>query len=232
MDNLGIFFSEYLGFILLSAIIGYLLGSVNFSIIVTRIVTHSKVDIRTQGSGNAGFTNVLRSVGKVPAVITILGDYFKAFLAVWICGMIFKSAGANGEFILYGRYIAGLFCVIGHMFPLYFGFRGGKGVVTSAAMMSVYDIRIFAVVLCIFLIVFLLSRIISLGSIIASAGFVVTTFLVTYFLDYAGGGYSISYVAVSTVFAFLVAFLVVFRHRSNIKRILNGTEKKITVKKT
>ena len=141
MDFYLTFFVENWWRFLLAAISAYLLGSINTAIVVTKIVTKGKQDIRQLGSGNAGFTNVLRSIGKVPAIITIVSDALKCIIAVLIGGFIFSSISADtqmlqGEFINCGKYVAGIFCILGHSYPVYFRFKGGKGVVAAAALMA------------------------------------------------------------------------------------------------
>lgn len=226
--------------IILTAVVAYLLGSINFAIIITKIVD-KKNDIREMGSGNAGFTNVLRSVGKGPAVFTIVFDFLKAIIAVIIGGLLFStivsSNSAQGEeFVAYGKYFAGLCCIAGHMFPVYFGFKGGKGVVTTAALMAVADWRIFLVMLGIFGIAFICSKIISLGSLLCAFSYPIATFLFLYFVDYrislgTENVHSFSYVIISSVFTLFIGLCVIIKHKSNIQRLLNGTEKKITAKK-
>ena len=224
--------------ILAAVVIGYLLGSISFSIIFTRIF--DKKDIRTMGSGNAGFTNVLRSVGKLPSVLTFVCDFAKGLLAVYLSMLIFDAAGAPFIVRQCGIYLTGLACILGHVFPVFFRFKGGKGVLTSAALVLVIDWRIFLIAIGIFLIVFAVSKIISLASISAAASLPVGTFLVTYFADYRRSlmysysvlhDYSLAYVLVTTAFALILAILVVGKHHANIKRILRGEEKKITAKK-
>ena len=121
--------------ILATVVIGYLVGSVSFSIIFTRLF--DKKDIRTMGSGNAGFTNVLRSVGKLPSILTFIFDFAKGLLAVYLGMLIFQASGAPFIVKQCGIYLAGVACILGHVFPLYFHFKGGKGVLTSAALISV-----------------------------------------------------------------------------------------------
>lgn len=127
--------------IIITVVIAYLLGSVNTAVIVTKIVTGGKKDIREMGSGNAGFTNVLRSVGKVPAIFTIVCDALKCVVAVIIGWLIFSTIPADSqilsnEFGNCGKYIAGIFAILGHSYPVYFHFKGGKGVVTAAALIA------------------------------------------------------------------------------------------------
>ncbi|MEE1283120.1 MAG: glycerol-3-phosphate 1-O-acyltransferase PlsY [Acutalibacteraceae bacterium] len=226
--------------IILTAVVAYLLGSINFAIIITKIVDKKK-DIREMGSGNAGFTNVLRSVGKGPAVFTIVFDFLKAIIAVLIGGFLFSTIVSGNsvqgeEFVAYGKYLAGLCCIAGHMFPVYFGFKGGKGVVTTAALMAVADWRIFIVMLGIFGIVFVCSKIISLSSLSCAFSYPIATFLFLYFVDYrislgTENAHSMFYVIISTLFTLFIGLCVIIKHKSNIQRLLNGTEKKITAKK-
>ena len=226
--------------ILLTAFVGYLLGSINFAIIITHIVDKNK-DIRQMGSGNAGFTNVLRSVGKGTAIFTIVFDFIKGILAVIIGGWLFSLIASNNdvqavEISVYGKYLAGLCCIAGHMFPVYFGFKGGKGVVTTAALMAVAEWRVFLVVLLVFGTVFVISKIISLSSLTCAVLYPVITFGFTFFADYLplkdlANQHSVTYVVVSTAFTLLIGACVIIKHKDNIKRLLNGTEKKITAKK-
>lgn len=218
-----------------AAIFAYLLGSISFSIIITKLVT-KKEDIRTMGSGNAGFTNVLRSVGKGPAVFTIVFDFLKGVLSVFIGGLIMSTIMVDNqpsaELISYGKYLCGICCMAGHIYPVYFGFKGGKGVVTAAALILMVDWRVFLVVISAFLIVFLITKIISISSIISAVVFPAATFGFTFFADYLGkGGFSVTYVVIDTAFALGIGVFVIAKHKQNIIRLLNGTEKKITAKK-
>jgi len=239
MDNFLKFISSGWLQIIAAAVTGYLLGSINFAIIITNIV-NKKNDIREMGSGNAGFTNVLRSVGKVPAIFTIVFDFLKAVIAVIIGGILFSSIMGDSvhsaEFAQYGKYLAGLCCILGHMFPVYFGFRGGKGVVTASALMAASEWRVFLAVLAVFLIVFIITRIISLSSLSGAVCYPIATFIFTFFVDYRPSlgsetEYSLSYVIISTLFTLFISLCVIVKHRENIQRIMNGTEKKITAKK-
>lgn len=219
----------------IAAVFAYLLGSISFSIIITKLVT-KKEDIRTMGSGNAGFTNVLRSVGKGPAVFTIVFDFLKGVLSVFIGGLIMSTIMVgnqpSAELISYGKYLCGICCMAGHIYPVYFGFKGGKGVVTAAALILMVDWRVFLVVIAAFLVVFLITKIISISSIVSSVVFPAATFGFTFFADYlARGGFSITYVVIDTVFALGIGIFVIAKHKQNIIRLLNGTEKKITAKK-
>jgi glycerol-3-phosphate acyltransferase PlsY len=223
-----------------TAVIAYLIGSLNPAILLTR--AFARQDIRTLGSGNAGFTNVLRSVGTLPAVLTILCDFLKGVIAVLIGWWLFSTMEVTNdvapiEYVKYGGYLAGMFTIIGHAFPLYFGFKGGKGVVTTAAMMAVVDWRVFLICFSCFLIVFLITRIISLGSMVGASMYPIVTCLILYFGDYLPSigtedELRFRFVMISTAFAMVVAVMVVIMHRENIKRLLKGEEKKLRVKKT
>ena len=134
----------------LTGVIAYLLGSISFSIIFTKLFSH-KQDIRTMGSGNAGATNVLRSVGPKAAICTFIFDFAKGILSVFIGRQLFAymttftsiEGIGSGELIQYGAYIAGFCCAMGHIFPIFFGFKGGKGVLTSWAIIALIDWRAF-----------------------------------------------------------------------------------------
>ncbi|HEX3038396.1 MAG TPA: glycerol-3-phosphate 1-O-acyltransferase PlsY [Oscillospiraceae bacterium] len=217
------------------AAISYLLGSISFSIIITRLFNHD-LDVRTVGSGNAGATNVYRAVGILPSALTFFFDFAKCALSVELGKYIFQYVCNQNSapiwIMRYGGYIAGLACLLGHIYPLYFKFKGGKGVVTCAAMMVLIDWRVFLINFAIFLIVFLASKIISLSSIVGVGLYPITTFLLTYFLDYrAKGAISLSGVMIGTVITFMIGAVIIAKHKPNIIRLINGTEKKITDKK-
>ena len=223
---------------LATAVIAYLLGSLSPAIIITKLKTGQ--DIRELGSGNAGFTNVLRSVGVAPAVITIICDYAKGILAVLIGWWIFSEMTITNdvsrlEYVKYGGYLAGVFVIIGHSFPIFYGFKGGKGVVTANALMIVVDIRVFLLIIATFLIVVLVTRLISLGSIAGAIMFPVYPCLITYFCDYlpllgTSDEIRFRFVLISTACAFVIGLMIIIRHHENIKRLLAGEEKKIKPK--
>lgn len=218
---------------LIVAVISYLLGSLSFSIIFTKFF--EKKDIRTMGSGNAGATNVLRSVGPKAAICTFIFDFLKGVASVLIGKLIFSMMLPSGvllpEMVQYGTYIAGFSCVLGHMFPIYFGFRGGKGILTTAAIIALIDWRVFLVVIVVFLATFVISKIVSLSSILAAIMYPVGTFLINYFFEYKTGNMPFRFVLVTSVATLCMAAVIVIRHHGNISRILNGTEKKLSIKK-
>lgn len=208
------------------AVVSYLLGSLNFSIILSR--TMEKKDIRESGSGNAGATNMLRTYGKHFAVLTMIGDILKVAVAILIAfiildaplDMFFKIAQSRetaATMIMYKEF-AGFFCVLGHIFPLYFKFKGGKGVAACTGMVILVDWRIALILFVIFVITIAVSKMISLGSIIIAVLYPV---LIGVFYQNI----------VLILIAVLFASIVIIAHRQNIKRIINGTENKLSGKK-
>lgn len=213
-----------------TAILAYLIGSLNASIIISRVFL--KEDIRNSGSGNAGATNMLRTYGKGFAVATLLFDVFKGVAAVLLAMLADKllpgslregGSFANAHLLGNLSYIAGLFAVIGHNFPIFFGFKGGKGVATGLGVMLTLNAPVGLIVMAIALAIMTVSRIVSLGSIIGAALFPIL--LLAFGL---GRG---SFSVFSVVMAACLAVLIIARHHSNIKRLLNGTENKLFEKK-
>ncbi len=192
------------------AVIGYLVGSVNFSIIISKV--RYKDDIRDHGSGNAGTTNMLRTHGTLSGIATLIGDAAKAAVAMFIGAYIYNLPGA---------YVAGFFCILGHVFPLYFKFKGGKGVATVAVFIALTNIRTFIVLFIIFVVIVIGTRYISLGSVLSVLLYPLVLFNILKL--YSASAYE--YIGV--IFAFLIAILVTVKHRSNIKRIFNHTESKL-----
>lgn len=216
--------------LILAALSAYLLGSFNSAIVVTKLLFHT--DIRDSGSGNAGATNVLRSQGKLPALITTLGDLGKSIAAVLIGGWLVSEmnadyTGGNMKFVLVGKYLAGLFCILGHLYPLYFRFRGGKGVLASLGMMLILDWRVALLCLGVFIIVVLIFRMVSLGSVCAGIVLPIFTGLFSTFVDKNSSSNTLFCV---TMTLFISAMLIL-KHIPNIKRIIAGTESKLGSKK-
>ena len=203
--------------IIVVAIISYLIGSVNSSIIISRIVTGK--DIRKSGSGNAGATNMLRTLGTKYAVITLVIDILKGIIAVLIGKLVCGSDMPD----LAIPYIAGLFVVIGHSFPVFFGFKGGKGVATSLGVVMMLDWKTGLIVLITALIIMAITRHVSLGSIVAAFLFPV---LETIKMIRFGEWNTVQFICV-----LILAVLIIARHHENIKRLLNGTENKLGAKK-
>lgn len=226
-----IFWNRFI-LILIISIISYLIGCINTSLAITKILKIGS-DIRSVGSGNAGFTNVLRTMGKKMAIFTFIGDFLKGILAVWITSMIVTSSQAfqnNENLILSAKYISGMMCVIGHIYPCFFKFKGGKGVLTTWATMFLIDWRVAVVLITVFLITLLISKIISLASIMAAVSYPVSTFVICFFGDYlvTKNLYDMLF---PTIASLIVGALVIYKHKSNILRLLNGKEIKISVHK-
>lgn len=202
----------------------YLLGGINTSIIVTKLKTGK--DIRTMGSGNAGLTNTLRTQGKAVAGIVLLGDVAKSVLAIWAVRLAFQFLGGVDTTILengmnWVGYMAGFMAVVGHVFPVYYGFRGGKGVLSAISAIFTLDWRTGCVLLAVFIVIVAITRYVSLGSCIASSLYGFGTLAFVYFMDGDPAG------IVCTFIAFFTAALVIFMHRGNIKRLATHTEKKL-----
>ena len=210
------------GCLALSALVAYLLGSLEFGIIVSKLLYGD--DVRNHGSGNAGMTNVLRTFGKKAAALVLVGDMGKGIVSVvlvrTLAQSVFYTAYTNGVDL---GAVAAFFAVIGHLFPLYFKFKGGKGVAVAAGTILVTNPTIFLVLVLIFLIVVGGTRIVSLASITGAVSYPILTLL--YCLV---NGQS---VVVNTLFAVCMAALVIFMHRSNIQRLREGTEYRFGEKK-
>lgn len=202
----------------------YLLSGINTSIIVAKIKTGK--DIRTMGSKNAGLTNTLRVLGKGAAGIVLLGDVSKAAIAVLIVNLSFRFIGGVDVTdpslgMTWVGYVATFMAIVGHCFPLYYGFRGGKGVLAAISAIFVLDWRIACVLLGIFIILVAFTRYVSLGSCISSSCFCIAAPLFGYFLDHDPA------FIVNAVLAAFCGGLIVWRHRENIKRLATHTEKKL-----
>ena len=208
---------------IIMGMIAYLIGSVNFSVIISKKM--AGFDVREKGSGNAGSTNVLRTVGKKAAIITLVCDILKGVLSVLIALLVGAIAGESANSAIVVE-IAALAVVIGHTFPVFFGFRGGKGVATSLGVILIVNWKIGLICLVFALALMALTRMVSLGSISASVLFAVLTMFIRD--SYIGGiEFDFSFI----IFGILLAALVIFNHRSNLKRIINGTENKLNFKK-
>ena len=201
------------------AVVSYLLGSCNFGVILSRSL--KKEDIRDSGSGNAGTTNMMRTYGKTMGILTIFGDIVKVFVAIWIAfriisveetKMIFDSVSNNPQCVL--KSFAGLFAVAGHIFPCFFKFKGGKGVATSGGMVIMIDWRIALILFAVFVVVILLTKYVSLGSIIMAVLYPV--FIGLFYKEMG-----------LVIIALVFTLIVVVAHRENIKKLINHTENKI-----
>ncbi|MBE6883139.1 MAG: glycerol-3-phosphate 1-O-acyltransferase PlsY [Ruminococcaceae bacterium] len=202
----------------ITAVVSYLLGSINFAIIFSKIF--KKDDVRRHGSGNAGMTNVLRTYGAALAIPTLLGDFLKGVAAVMIGKCLFEYFAVT---VVDGQYVAGLFVLLGHVFPLFFKFRGGKGAMTSLGIMVIIDYRAFLVVIGIAMIVLLASKYVSLASI---SGAVVYP-IITCILMLSDGPFLVW----NEIFAIIFAIIVISKHHENIGRLMKGTESKLSLGK-
>lgn len=203
------------------AIIAYAIGSINFSVLISKKI--AGFDVREKGSGNAGSTNVLRAVGIKAAVITLICDILKGIVAILIAVLIGNIVGNTDRALLVQ--IAGILVVIGHTFPIFFQFKGGKGVATSLGVLLITNWKIGLICLIFALVIIIITKMVSMGSMGAAILFpVLTIFIGDSFIVPATG---FKYL----IFSIILAVFVIFNHRENIKRIMNGTENKLSFKK-
>ncbi len=205
-------------------VVPYLLGGINTSIIVTKIKTGK--DIRTMGSGNAGFTNALRTQSKSTAIIVLLGDVAKAVLAVWAVRLSFLFIGGIDTTNIalqmnWVGYVTTFMVIVGHIFPVYYGFKGGKGVLAAISAIFTLDWRSAVILLTVFIVLIAITRYVSLGSCIASSLFFITTFIWSGLVDKDPSW------IINVILAAMSAGLIIFMHRGNIHRLLTHTEKKL-----
>ena len=209
----------------LTAAQAYLLGSVDTGILISKFVYHD--DVRNHGSGAAGMTNMLRTFGKKAAALTAAGDVLKGVAAVCIGRWLFHFLPADAGLSAWlGVYLAAILAVVGHLKPLYFGFKGGKGVLVGAGAALATEPLVCAALLVIFLIEVAITRIVSLGSIIIAALYPVGTLI-----NLIACGANLPTIVFSTVCCAIMAAMVIWLHRSNIERLKNGTEYRFGEKK-
>lgn len=199
-------------YLIISAVAAYLIGSINSSILISKMV--SGRDIRESGSGNAGATNMLRTMGKKYAVITLILDILKGVVAVLIARIAAKYGGID-----WGVYAAGALVCIGHCYPVFFGFKGGKGVATGLGVLLMWDWQTGLIVLAIAILLMALTRYVSLGSITAAVIFAVIEII------------KLKGSIEASICVVIVAALLVWKHRSNIDRLIHGKENKLGSKK-
>lgn len=211
--------------ILISAVISYLIGSLNSALTVVKLWKHE--DIREHGSKNAGLTNALRVYGKGVALVTLIADLAKGVIAVLLSKLVFSLllTGILPEELYFVGYLAGFFAVLGHIFPLYFGFKGGKGILIAATTLLVTDPIVFCIVIPMFAILVAATKYVSLSSIITAAAYPIVTFTVEYLRDIP-----FRTVCIDTGIVIGISFFLIFMHRPNIKRLLAGTESKFSFK--
>jgi glycerol-3-phosphate acyltransferase PlsY len=195
--------------ILICLVLGYCFGCISTAYIVGKV---NKIDIRKYGSGNAGTTNALRTLGWKAGLVTFLGDAIKAIIPVLLVRLIiFPDYEAVSLLMLY----AGLGAVLGHNFPIWLNFKGGKGIAATGGVILAYDWRLAIAALVIFLVIVIVTRYVSLGSLVIS-----TLLPIWIIIFYPGNLHMIIVGIIFTLSAFI-------KHRSNIKRLMSGTENKI-----
>ena len=201
-----------LGLLVAGIVVPYLLGSINSAVFLSRVLYHD--DVRKHGSGNAGTTNMLRTYGKAAALFTLLGDILKTVLAV-TCGSLLMGASLGG-------WVAALFCMLGHIFPIYSRFKGGKGVLCAATAVAMLSPYAFLCVLLTFIILVSMTKYVSLGSIVG--GLMLPLFINMFNNITKTGG-------INGLISVMIALLILWCHRENIKRIQNRTESKLSFRK-
>ncbi len=189
--------------IIIVIISAYVIGSIPFSLLVGKFV--AGIDIRQKGSGNIGATNVLRTLGVGGAILALLGDLLKGIVATWL-GMVVGGSGLAA--------VCAILVIVGHCYSMFLGFKGGKGVATSAGIMLYLMPKVVVILLITFVIVVVLSKYVSLGSITVAALFPVMAI-------------SLNYNNAYIIMSLIMMIIVVFQHRENIIRLRNGTENKI-----
>ena len=205
------------------AVIAYLIGSINFSIILSKRM--AGFDIREKGSGNAGTTNMLRAVGKKAAVIPLICDILKGVVSILIAVLAGKIVKNLDNALLVQ--LAGIFVIIGHTFPVFFKFKGGKGIATALGVLLMINWQIGLICLIFALVLMALTKMVSVGSIAAAILFPILVAFIdqNYIVPTSNSNWSY------LVFSIIVALLVIFNHRANVQRILNGTENRLSFKK-
>lgn len=199
-------------------LIGYLLGGVQASILIGRL---KGIDIRAYGSGNAGTTNTIRVLGKKEGALVLVIDILKAVIAIWLACLLFGRSHEQATILI--KLYAGIGTMLGHSYPLFFGFKGGKGIASMAGVLIGINIKLFLIAAAVFLICFGITKIVSISSLLMTAMLpilVITT-------NAGKGNIGIE----AMILAFLIAAFVFYRHRANIKRLINGTESKLVSKK-
>lgn len=207
------------------AIVAYLLGSISFSVIFTK--KFAGFDVREKGSGNAGTTNVLRTAGKGLAALTLLCDALKGVAAVLIALLVGEMIKADDQVRAILVQLAAIFVVVGHTYPIFFKFKGGKGVATALGVILIVNWEVGLICLVYALILIVLSRMVSIGSIATSILYPILIVFTN--SNYIIGGEQAHFNYV--IFALIMAIIIVFNHRENIKRLAQGTENKLSFKK-
>ena len=205
---------------LVTVVAAYLIGSISFAVIFAK--AFMKKDVREFGSGNAGATNVLRNAGVVPGLLTFLCDALKGFAASYMGYAIFDyihtQTNSEWSYAIYGAYLCGAACMLGHILPIFFEFKGGKGVATSVGIFAVCCPIAIIIGLSVFILCVIFTRYVSLGSVLAAT--VVVIFSIIFHNDAAN-------ILPQIILAAIMGAMVIGKHKGNIKRLLNGTESKV-----
>ena len=209
---------SYFSAIIITAVESYLLGSISFGLIFTRLF--DKIDIRTVGSGNTGMTNVLRCAGIWPGILTGICDFFKGFIGISVGRLLADAAGMDRTVCVY---VAATAALLGHIFPLYFGFHGGKGVMTTAGISLQINPLLLVAELAVFFAVVFKTRIVSLASVIAACCMPVAALLISVIQGNSPW--------MPLAYSLFTALVILWTHRTNISRLKNGTESKFEMKK-
>ncbi len=206
--------------IVLSCIIAYILGSFNFAIFITKKFYNK--NIKKLGSKNAGMTNVLRNFGKKPALMTLAGDMLKGFISILICNIICFKFFTTESLIIF-KYVVLFFALMGHIFPIFYNFKGGKGILVVAGSLILVNLKVFLSLLAVFLIVFKISKIVSFSSLSCAFILPISTFLMNYFNHQLSTKTTIT----TTIMTTLISIIIIFAHKENMIRILEKKEPKI-----
>lgn len=197
------------------AVYSYLIGSVNCSILISKLF---KKDVRDSGSGNAGATNMVRAFGPWIGVLTMLGDFLKTLVALVATRYLFGNESYWQAMVAF----SGFCCSMGHAFPLFFGFRGGKAVTVVGMVFLVVDWRCFAIGISIFILTVLITRFVSLGSMLAAISGPITMFVLKHSEPHGW------YIGLSLL---ALAVMIIILHRENVKRLIKGEERRFSFKK-
>ncbi|MDR0903822.1 MAG: glycerol-3-phosphate 1-O-acyltransferase PlsY [Ruminococcus sp.] len=212
--------------LILTAAVSYLLGSLNSAIITVRVLKHE--DIREKGSGSAGLTNTYRCYGALPAALTLIGDLAKGVIAVLISIYVIGAIVPVSPFLfdsLSVGYLSGIFAIIGHIFPVYYHFKGGRGVLVAASILLVIDPLTFAIIIPFFILMIAVTRYVSVASITSAVVYPILTFCLHYFVEF----YSLEQCIAHFVLTTMTSALLIYMHKDNIKRLLSHTENKFTI---
>ena len=210
----------YFGLMLAVLLAAYCLGSINSAIIISKTLYHE--DIRTKGSGNAGMTNMLRTYGGKAAVLTLVGDLLKTLISIGLAGFIFGFNYVGGICVNELLYLAGMLSVFGHIFPIYYKFKGGKGVLSTASMALVLSPVPFLILFAIFVLVVAASKYVSLGSVLVAMLYPLVL------NGYFHVVFQIPMPGLITLSSVVLACLILWCHRGNLQRIGNRTERKLS----